>query len=83
MDPVLEALEHYRTSATSAQKAEALSRLEKECLSTIDAYQYVFATTIKNPGYSSQQTFINHNMNPDYHLDFSLSEQTHVYTCRL
>ena len=81
MDPVLEALEHYRATATPSQKAADLSRLEKECLSTVDAYQYVYAITIQSLGHSNQQEFINYNMNPDYDLDFSLSERPHVHTC--
>ena len=72
MDPVLKALEHYRVTATLSQKEADLSRLETECLSTVDAYQYVYAITIQNSGHSNQQEFINYNMNPDYDLDFSL-----------
>ena len=48
MDPVLEALEHYRVTATTSQKAADLSRLEKECLSTVNAYQYIYAITIRS-----------------------------------
>lgn len=83
MDPVLEALEHYRVTATPEQKAADLGQLEKECLSTVDAYQYVCAITIQNSGHSSYPEFVNYNMNPDYSLDFSLSNRNHVNTCCL
>ena len=81
MDPVLKALEHYRATATPSQKAVDLSRLEKECLSTVDAYQYVYAITIQSSGYLNQQEFINYNVNPDYDLDFSLSKRAYVHNC--
>lgn len=78
MDPVLKALEHYRVTATPDQKAADLSQLEKECLSTVDAYQYVYAITIQSSGHSNHQELINYKMNPDYDLDFSLSKKSHV-----
>lgn len=81
MDLVLEALEHYRTTATPHQKEVDLSQLEKECLSTVDAYQYVYEITIQGAGHSNHQSLINYNMNPDYDLDFSLSKITYVNTC--
>lgn len=71
MDRVLAALEHYRISATPEQKAADLSQLEKECLSTVDAYQYVYAITIQSSGHSNHLEFVNYNINPDYNLDFS------------
>lgn len=83
MDPVLEALEHYRMSATSEQKAADLSHLEKECLSTVDAYQYVYAITVQSSGYSNNLEFVNYNMNPDYNLDFSLFKSNHDNPCCL
>lgn len=81
MDPVLKALEHYRVTATPAQKAADLIQLEKECLSTVDAYQYVYAITIQSFGHSNHSEFVNYNMNPDYDLDFSLYTRSHVNTC--
>lgn len=82
MDPVLKALEHYRTAASPSQKAADLSQLEKECLSTVDAYQYVCEMAIPSSGFSSQQELtINYNLNPDYNLDFSLSTRSYAYRC--
>lgn len=81
MDPVLETLEHYRVTATPDQKAADLSQLEKECLSTVDAYQYVYAITIQSSGHSNHQELINYKINPDYNLDFSLSKNSHVNIC--
>ncbi len=83
MDPVLEALEHYRVTATPDQKAADLRQLEKECLSTVDAYQYVYAMTIQSSGHSNHSQFVNYNMNPDYDLDFSLSNKSHANNCCL
>ena len=83
MDPVLEALEHYRISASPDQKAADLSQLEEESLSTVDAYQYVYAITIQSSGHSNHPEFVNYNMNPDYDLDFSLFNRSHVNTCCL
>jgi hypothetical protein len=72
MDPVLVALKHYRVCASEKQKSADLNRLENECLSTVDAYDYVYAITIQNKRHSNQQELVNYNMNPDYNLDFSL-----------
>lgn len=72
MDPVLAALEHYRVSTPDEQKVADLNRLETECLSTVDAYEYVYAITVQNKRHSIQQELVNSNMNPDYNLDFSL-----------
>ncbi len=80
MDPVLAALEHYRISATPEQKAADLSQLEKECLSTVDAYQYVYAITIQSSEHSNHLEFVNYNINPDYNLDFSLYAGSEAYT---
>lgn len=83
MDPVLEALEHYRVSATPDQKAADLSQLEKECLSTVNAYQYIYAITIQSSGYSNHSEFVIYNLNPDYDLDFYLFKRSYVNTCHL
>ena len=72
MDSVLNALRHYRQTVSPQKKADDLARLEK-CLSNIDADQYVYAVMIQTQQFSMQQNkFINHNLNPDYNLDFSL-----------
>lgn len=78
MDSVLEALRHYRLSATEKQKATDLNRLEKECLSTVDAYQYVYEMKVHDGHHSRQQELVNYNMNPDYNLDFSLYSLPYV-----
>lgn len=92
MDPVLRALEHYRTTASPTQKAADLCQLEKECLSAVDAYLYVSEITMQSPGFSVKQD-LNYNLNPDYDLDFSLSlrpyanlsciciQKLHIYKC--
>lgn len=40
-DKVLQALNQYNNTATPEQKESDLNKLEKECLSTVDAYDYV------------------------------------------
>lgn len=72
MDTVLAALKHYRTCASEEQKLADLNRLENECHSTVDAYDYVYAITIQSKRHSNKQELVNYNMNPDYNLDFSL-----------
>lgn len=72
MDRVLIALKHYLQTASAKQKADDLHQLETECLSTVDAYQYVYAITIQDVWHSNKQKLANYNMNPDYNLDFSL-----------
>lgn len=81
MDPVLTALEHYRVTASAKQKEEDLNQLETECLSTVDAHQYVYAITIQNTRHSIQQELVNYNLNPDYNLDFSLYPKSYGNTC--
>ncbi|MDE6270154.1 MAG: hypothetical protein K2M12_04780 [Muribaculaceae bacterium] len=84
MDPVLKALADYRLTATPQQKAEDLAKLEKECLSTIDADQYVYAVTIQSQKKSPQQhELVNINLNPDYNLDFSLYTTAYGHTCSI
>lgn len=41
MDPVLNALTNYRLTASAEQKAADLARLEKECLSSVEADRYI------------------------------------------
>lgn len=73
MDPVLNALKHYRLTTSPQKKAEDLARLESECLSTVDANQYVRAVTIQSQQHIKKNELVNYNLNPDYNLDFSLS----------
>ena len=80
MDPVLSALRQYRICASDTQKATDLNRLENECLSTVDAYDYVYAVTIQNKRHSNPQELVNYNMNPDYNLDFSLYYKPYGYS---
>lgn len=58
MDPVLAALKHYRAYASEQQKATDLNRLETECLSAIDAHQYIYAITIQNTQHSILQELV-------------------------
>lgn len=60
MDPVLEALENYRLSASPEQKADDLRRLESECQSAVDAYGYVHMATLQQRQPSKPQ---NYNVN--------------------
>ena len=78
MDSVLAALKHYRVCASEEQKSADLNRLENECLSTVDAYDYVYAITIQSKRHSNHQELVNSgsghwaeniNKNPDYNLD--------------
>lgn len=72
MDPVLNALAHYRLTASPEQKAEDLARLEEECLSTVDANQYVCTVAVRSRRHAARQKgIVNSNLNPDYNLDFS------------
>jgi hypothetical protein len=80
MDPVLAALRHYRVSASEEQKAIDLARLENECLSSVDAYEYVYAISVQTKRHSNQQELVNYNMNPDYNLDFSLYSASYGYS---
>lgn len=41
MDPVLNALTNYRLTVSDEQKAADLARLEKECLSSVEADRYI------------------------------------------
>ena len=41
MDPVLKALNDYKETASAQQKAADLARLETECLSEVDAAEYI------------------------------------------
>ena len=81
MDVVFNALRHYRLSSSPAKKTEDIERLERECLSTIDARQYVQTITIqsKNPSLNCKER-TNYNLNPDYNLDFSLFYHHYGYT---
>lgn len=72
MDSVLAALKHYRVCASEEQKSADLNRLENECLSTVDAYDYVYSITIQSKRHSNHQELVNYNMDPDYNLDFYL-----------
>lgn len=80
MDPVLSALRQYRIQTTEDQKVMDLSRLENECLSTVDAYEYVYAVTIQSKRHSIQQELVNYNLSPDYNLDFSLYSNSYGYS---
>ena len=81
MDIVLNALKHYRLSSSQEKKLEDLDRLERECLSSINARQYVQTVTIQshNPLINHNE-LSNYNLNPDYNLDFSLSPKKYVHT---
>lgn len=82
MDPVLNALKQYRLTASLEKKAEDLARLEDECISNIEAKQYVRAVTIQSQKHTVQiNELVNYNLNPDYNLDFSLSITCYVDTC--
>lgn len=81
MDLVLYALKHYRQTASPQKKAVDLARLEKECLSTVDANQYIYAVTVQSKRATKQKELINYNLNPDYHLDFSLSDISYANSC--
>lgn len=48
MEPVLEALIKYRLTASLEEKAADLARLEKECHTTVDAYEYINAISRYN-----------------------------------
>ena len=80
MDPVLAALRHYRVNTSEKQKAIDLGRLENECRSSVDAYEYVYAITVQTNRHSNRQELLNYNINPDYCLDFSLYSVSYGYS---
>lgn len=81
MDIVLNALKHYRLSSSDEKKMEDIERLERDCLSSVSARQYVLTMTIqgKNPLVNCHER-TNYNLNPDYNLDFSLFSNIYEYT---
>lgn len=70
MDPILKALRDYRLNASSEQKAKDLARLERECLSLVDAHYYIYAVTAYTLPRQVHEEF-NFDLSPDYSLDFS------------